>query len=167
MNPHFWEKLFAVENKLFKPFLHYHPKEINRTKQKRREGGGRGEGVRGGGGKVEELLDRGWWLMPVIPATQEVKTRESWFEANPGQKLARSHFNHRHMPMVPAMQEDVGRKIMIHVSTRQKWGEPIFKNDLKAKQAGDTAQVAEHLPSKYKTLSSNIVLPKKVELLGH
>jgi hypothetical protein len=34
------------------------------------------------------------WFLPVIPATQEVKIRKSWFETSLGQKLTRAHLNH-------------------------------------------------------------------------
>jgi hypothetical protein len=56
--------------------------------------------------------------MPVIPATQKVEINQLdlWFEFSPGRKLARPHLNqlarHGGVPVVPAMGEAIGRRIM-------------------------------------------------------
>jgi hypothetical protein len=56
-------------------------------------------------------------------------------------------------PEVPAMWEAMGKQITIQFVLRPK-ARPYLKINLKPKRASKMAQVAEHLPHKYKAQSS-------------
>jgi hypothetical protein len=52
-----------------------------------------------------------WWLIPVIPATQETEIRKIRFKASPGKKVSKIPSQSisqtcQCMPVVPATQED-------------------------------------------------------------
>jgi hypothetical protein len=60
------------------------------------------------------------------------------------------------IPVILAMQEDVGRRISVKGWPQAKNSKTLFEKSLKStKGFEDMTQVVQHLPSKLKALSSN------------
>jgi hypothetical protein len=99
-----------------------------------------------------------WWVRSAILVTQEAEIGRIEVQSQPGQKslqdpiLTNKNWALWHVPLNPATQETLNRRIMV-------W-DPIRKIS-KAKRAEDMAQAVECLPSKGKTLSSKPSILKK------